>query len=324
MKVSKHEVSKPYFPGFTRKSVTFSIDDGNLVLDRKFISIVAPYGIKGTFNLCGNNMTAENREEVIALYRGFEVSNHCAYHPYCLEEEMRERIVEEPFVEENADPDKIYPYAEIPGLYHIHPPKGWRNAAFIDDYLRFAEEGQRTLENVFGVGNIQGFEWPFGKQKSVECYERLIAMGFVYIRIGGNVLDTTGYAIPEDWYNWTFNATGFAIRGQVETYANYPDDGELKFFCIGAHSIDFLHNNNFSDLEFFAQTFGNKPDLYYCAGIYDIFTYCNATKALVITDNFIENPSDRDIYIKVDGEKFIVRSHTKLDLETKTLVFLNI
>jgi hypothetical protein len=34
--------------------------------------------------------------------------------------------------------------------------------------------------------------------------------------------------------------------------------------------------------------------------------------------------SDRDIYIKVDGEKFIVRSHTKLDLETKALVFLNI
>ena len=56
MKVSKHEVSKPYFPGFTRKSVTFSIDDGNLVLDKKFISIVAPYGIKGTFNLCGNNI----------------------------------------------------------------------------------------------------------------------------------------------------------------------------------------------------------------------------------------------------------------------------
>ena len=42
---------KKYFPGFTQKAITFSIDDGNLKHDKTFIDIVKPAGIKGTFNL---------------------------------------------------------------------------------------------------------------------------------------------------------------------------------------------------------------------------------------------------------------------------------
>ena len=41
-----------YYPGWTRKSITFTIDDGNLKLDRKFLDVVKPAGLKGTFNLC--------------------------------------------------------------------------------------------------------------------------------------------------------------------------------------------------------------------------------------------------------------------------------
>ena len=60
---------------------------------------------------------------------------------------------------------------------------------------------------------------------------------------------------------------------------------------------------------------------YVTAGVDEIFRYSVAAKSLVVTDEYVENPSDMDIYIKVDGEKFIVRAHTKLDLETKILVF---
>ena len=41
-----------FFPGWTRKSISFTIDDGNIAMDEKFLSIVKPAGIKGTFNLC--------------------------------------------------------------------------------------------------------------------------------------------------------------------------------------------------------------------------------------------------------------------------------
>ena len=98
-----------------------------------------------------------------------------------------------------------------------------------------------------------------------------------------------------------------------------PSSQRIRLFHC--HSVDFERDNNWCDLEFFARTFGNKPDLYYTAGVDEIFRYSVAAKQLTVTDAYVENPSDIDIYIKVDGEKFIVRAHTKLDLETKTLVY---
>ena len=104
-------------------------------------------------------------------------------------------------------------------------------------------------------------------------------------------------------------------------YVDYPDDGELKFFCLGGHSIDFERGGNFADLELFARTFGNQPEKYYTAGVDEIFRYHLATKSLIVTDTYIDNPSDMDIYLIIDGEKMIIRSKTKLDLDTKKIIF---
>ena len=46
----KHIIDKNYFPGWVRKSVSFTIDDGNIEMDKKFIDIVRPAGVLGTFN----------------------------------------------------------------------------------------------------------------------------------------------------------------------------------------------------------------------------------------------------------------------------------
>ena len=45
------QIDKNFFPGWVRKSITFTIDDGNIEMDKKFIDITVPAGIKGTFNL---------------------------------------------------------------------------------------------------------------------------------------------------------------------------------------------------------------------------------------------------------------------------------
>ena len=319
--MQKHEISTPYFPGFTRKSVTFTIDDGNMDMDEKFVSIVAPYGIKGTFNLCGNRLNEENRERALKLYRGFEIANHCAWHPFCFDDSERERVVDETFDEATADENKIYPFPSYTkGIYTVRRATGWRRGAFVEDYLRLAREGHEALEAVFGKGNVKGFVWPFGKQDAKGCWEGLVEMGFPHIRKTGNVLDSTGYAIPADFLNWSYNANNKAIKAQVPIYESYPDDGELKFFSIGVHSVDFERDNNFCDLEYFARTFGNKPDQYYTAGVDEIFHYSVCAKQLVITDEYIENPTDTDIYIKIDGEKIVLRAGTKTDLESKKII----
>ena len=45
-----HVIDKNYFPGWVRKQVSFTIDDGNIEMDKKFIDIVRPAGVLGTFN----------------------------------------------------------------------------------------------------------------------------------------------------------------------------------------------------------------------------------------------------------------------------------
>ena len=70
-----------FFPGWTRKSVTFTIDDGNIPMDTKFLEIVRPAGILGTFNLCSHWMDKMSPEEYREFYRGYEIANHCKYHP---------------------------------------------------------------------------------------------------------------------------------------------------------------------------------------------------------------------------------------------------
>ena len=65
-------VDKNYFPGWVRKSITFTIDDGNLVHDKHFIDTVKPYGIKGTFNLCLPDLQKHSADFYREFYEGFD------------------------------------------------------------------------------------------------------------------------------------------------------------------------------------------------------------------------------------------------------------
>ena len=59
----KHEIDVKFYPGWTRKAISFSIDDGKLDTDKKFMDIVEPYGIRGTFNLCSERLARMSPEE---------------------------------------------------------------------------------------------------------------------------------------------------------------------------------------------------------------------------------------------------------------------
>ena len=58
-----------------RKSVTFSIDDGYLSFDKRFLDIPKPVGFLGTFNLCSDRATFEDKDYARALYLGYEIGN---------------------------------------------------------------------------------------------------------------------------------------------------------------------------------------------------------------------------------------------------------
>ena len=110
----KHTVDTAFYPGWTRKAITFSIDDGNTVMDKKFLDIMRPVGIRGTFNLCAHTVDKMSPEEYREFYRDYEIANHCKYHPMAISENITYHFCEEPF-----DPS-IKDHVELSGNEFYH------------------------------------------------------------------------------------------------------------------------------------------------------------------------------------------------------------
>lgn len=305
----KHTVKK-LFPGFTGKSVTFTIDDGNTVYDKKFIDIVRPKGIKGTFNLCSHNVSAMSPEEYRKFYSGFEIANHCKYHPFAFDDSKTYEKSTEKFSPETSDGRYIYESGTA-GLYHFKAPQGWRMVADSESYVRFASESKKELEDIFGEGSVTGFVWPYCRQNNSFVFESLKKAGYYGIRTTGDRADRDNFGVPKDRMNWSYNAGDRSLLRIADMYEKAENKGELQMFSFGVHSIDFERNGTWKDLELFAEKFGGKPDKYYYASVKDIFAYQDAMDKCVINENCMENLSDFTLYFEVDCKNVKLPAHGK-------------
>lgn len=302
------------YPNFSRKAITFTIDDGNLASDEKFISIVKPAGIVGTFNLCSNRVKNGDRDFYRAFYEGYEIANHCKYHPFATDDN---RTYTKKMAEEKcgAAPDETVLYTtDIPGLYDVLYERGWRQTADTESYIRFADESRAELESVFGEGSVGSYVWPFSQQNNAEVKKHLENSGYYAIRKTGCVLDTTGFAPPTDLMAWSYNADNRCLLSVAELYESYPDDGELKFFAFGVHSWDFERDGNWCDLERFAELYGSRPEDFWYATVRDIFEYVAASKALRIEGDTVVNGSCHELYFEYNGERRSIPANTELPL----------
>ena len=309
----KHTVDVNYFPGWVRKSVTFTIDDGNLEMDRKFLDIVKPAGLLGTFNLGAHNLGKMSPEEYRAFYRGYGIADHCKYHPIAFEEGGEYKISDEPFDEATADPAYLYSYHGIPGIYYTKLSYGWGRRADTEAYLRAAREGFLELREVFGE-RVTSFVWPFHQMRNEELVEGIRSAGYTSVRQSVSAEGEDGFPVPEERFGWGWTARHSNMLTIGKRYEEYPDDGELKFFALGIHSMDFERAGNWDELREFARMFGNKPEKYYSESVENIFLYADATKKIEITDEYIYNPTEIDLYIKVDGERVTLRAKEKYTL----------
>lgn len=310
------KIDKNYFPGWVRKSIAFTIDDGNVVLDKKFIDIVKPYGIKGTFNLKSPDLDKYTPEFYRELYRGYGISNHCKHHPFPMTEERALPLADEPFDAEVADKSLRYK-TETEGLYRIFHRTYWASVAEPETYCRLADESKNNLENVFGKGSITTFVWPYSEPANQEILDYIIKKaGYVAVRKTGALVDKTKFSLPKDRGHWSYNAGYDILTEASELYEKYPDDGELKFFAFGIHSHDYENNNCWDRLVDFAKKFGNRPESYYYASVEEIFEYEDAVNALIKTDELIRNESDVTIYIKINGKRFVLEPMSEIKLSS--------
>ncbi len=293
-----------FYPNFTKKAITFTIDDGNVATDEKFLSIVGKGGIRGTFNLCPHRMAAFSPAGYRAFYAGHEIANHMAYHPMALDPERTYTVSDEPFDEQTADPEKLY-RTEREGMYRMCAHR-WVYAADRETYLAIAEESRLALDAVFGEGSVRSFVYPYCRQKDDIIFDRLVASGHYYgIRRTGAVRGADGFRIPA-LPEWSYTADADCLLSVAEAYAAYPADGALRFFCFGVHSSDFEKGGKWGELDTFVSRFGAREDLFYYATVGEIFGYAKAASSVVINDGRPFNPSDVPVFAKIDGEKTIL------------------
>lgn len=300
-------IIESYYPGYVRKALSFTIDDGNVQYDRKFLDIVKPYGIKGTFNLCSHNLGQLTKEQYREFYSGYEIANHCKYHPFVFRDDKEYVFTDEPFDEKNADTSLVYK-AKIDKQYLFKAANGWRMVTDADTYIKYAEDSRKELAEFFGLDDIGGFVWPYGKQVNQKLWQALTSAGYYGIRKTGDTRDLDGFAIPKNRNDWSYNANNVSLLQVAKMYEEYPDDGTLKFFCFGVHSVDFERSGNWNELEKYAKTYGNRPNDYWYASVGEVFAYEDAISALVLSDDKIENDSKTDVYLKINGKKVVIKA----------------
>ncbi len=293
-----------YYPGWTKKAITFSIDDGNLTYDQILLDLVNPAGLHGTFNLTTPLRETVTAQEYRALYAGHDIANHCRYHAYPFADGKEYDICPELFCEKTADPAKVYLSGET-GIYRIHT-YAWTYLADDTAYMACVDNCQRELEGVFGPDKIRGYVWPCGQQPNAAVFEMLKQYGFQSIRKTGCVRDTTGFAIPGDRFRWSYNANHDDLLAVARRYEEYPDDGELKFFCFGVHAKDYEIFHRWDALTAFCEQYGNRPDAFWYAPVASVFDYQDTVAPLLAGESSV-NASNMDLYLQADGTRTIVK-----------------
>ena len=290
-----------FYPSYTKKALTFTIDDGNMKYDAMLLDILKPCGIKGTFNLCSN--LHRGKEQLSKeFYEGYGIANHSKYHPLVNFDGIEYVLSDEPFNEDTADKTKIYRVQGNEGFFWVIRPNGWRQMVFEDDFITYIKEGKEELEGIFTDREIKDYVWPYCEQNNAHVKE-FIRKTHRSARKTGCTLDSTRFAIPADKYAWSYNATDTNLLEIMKKYEEYPPDAELKFFAFGVHSIDFERDGKWDDLRVFAQMYGGRPDTYWYATVGEIFDYDEAVKMLDISDGRVLNRSELTVYVKIDDEQ---------------------
>lgn len=270
------------YPGFRRKALTLSYDDGT-VHDVRLVEILNRYGIKATFNLNSIHFTqrrpqktrAMTREEAAALFAGsgHEIAVHSLSHPFL------EQL-----------------------------PRG--NAAWE------LMQDRKTLEEMFGC-IVRGMAYPMGTYND-EVVEAARLCGICYAR---TCKATHGFDLPEDWLRLhpTCRHNDLALMELCSRFLTLhedrPWDPRPKLFYLWGHSYEFSDDDNWELIEEFCARMADNPDIWYATNG-EIYAYIEAARQIVssVDGQLLYNPTARTLYLEISGEKKLLEPDQTLNL----------
>lgn len=262
------------WPGFLKKAVTLSYDDG-VVQDTRLAAIMDDHGIKGTFNINGRDFTEDrpaifsherlSRSEALKLYN--TPSHEVAIHSYS-----------HPFLEQL--------------------PAG--NAAW--EIVKDRE----ALEDMFGC-IVRGMAYPMGTYDD-SVVQTLRQCGVAYARTTKSTFD---FRLPEDWLRWhpTCHHREKEMPGLCEKFLNLQIlRGAPRLFYLWGHSYEFDDKNNWQVIEEFCKTMGGHEDIWYATNM-EIYEYIEASRQIVssVDGSRIYNPTAMTLYLEAGKENILLK-----------------
>lgn len=267
------------YPGFKTKAATFSFDD-SILQDRTTVNILKSHGLKGTFNL---NLGQSGEEKI---REGIDCSHLVLEKEYSLYDgmEIATHTYQHPHLE-------TLPYEEQKKQYQLDI------------------EG---LEKLTGR-KIIGSAYPYGTYNK-DTLRALKELGIVY---GRTTRSTYDFSLPFNFLLWhpTIHHNDPRIFEIMDSF--FAVKKELACLYIWGHSYEFAIQPRcpFSTLEKIASMLEEKKEDVAFLTNGEIYTYCNAANMVYYRDGGFVNPSDQDVYLKVDDDYLVVKKGEKLIYE---------
>jgi len=262
------------YPYGNKKAFNITYDDG-VYQDIRFVELLNRYGIKGTFNLNSDLM-----------YQQFE------------------------WVHENGMIVKRLSAETVSALYQNHEVA---SHTLTHPYMHdMSESGimhqmlqdKKNLEQLFGK-KICGFAVPFDyySDMTAECAQNC---GFEYARCSE---ERFLYTPPENYYWWA--AGIFHLNPQFEQFVKdfFETEEELALCQIVGHSYDLDAENMWESIENLLKRISEDSDVISMTNI-DIVRYLKAMRSAVITEKFIENNTDTELWFEINGNIVAVKPKT--------------
>ena len=262
------------WPGFLKKALTLSYDDG-VVQDQRLAAIMDANGIKGTFNINGRDFT-ENRpaifsHEQLSLSQALELYNtpnhEIALHSYS-----------HPFLS--------------------HMPAG--NAAW--EIVKDRE----VLEELFGT-IVRGMAYPMGAYND-DVVTTLRQCGVVYAR---TVQATHDFKVPTDWLRWhpTCHHRDKELNNLCDRFLDLQIGFRMpQLFYLWGHSYEFDNKDNWDVIETFCEKMGGREDIWYATNM-EIYEYMTAGRSIVasVDGTRLYNPAAMTLYLETEKGNVLLR-----------------
>ncbi len=266
------------FPGFKKKALTFSYDDG-VIFDKRLVEIFNENGLKGTFNVnserfgTGRHMS---RDETRTLFKNspHEVAVHGADHL-----SLGEINTTAALNEISADRRSL---EELFGT--IVRGMAYANGSFTDESLDILKKCGIVYART--VKSTEGFEIP-----------------------------TDWLRLEPTCHHSNPRLFELLEKFLDDTPARHFFYEKPRLFYVWGHSYKFNDKDNWQLIEDFARKAGNRDNVWYATNI-EIYNYVKAFDSLVYSfdSRIIYNPTSTDVYACFYGKDVLIEAGKSVDI----------